>query len=232
MSWLDWHFKWVKNFQTVESRVHMPLVDFHQSLESMYVAGEEMYKYVQLKSSHVFEPARPTPYMMTLWPMAFVYFIHAHVVNFRAWLAICSTSMIYWCKVRQILYHISFHFENFLLSPFFVTNIKLHHHSLNLAVRFSLNIIVSLWKVPIDTVKPVLRDHCHERPPVFKDQIFMAEKSFGLMQLTLSPKTTCLERPYFYGQWGWSYKTGSTVTGYFTLATIVKARKWHAAILP
>ncbi len=25
------------------------------------------------------------------------------------------------------------------------------------------------------TVKPVLKDHCHERPPVLKDQIFQAE---------------------------------------------------------
>ncbi len=25
------------------------------------------------------------------------------------------------------------------------------------------------------TVEPVLGDHCHERPPVLKDQIFLAE---------------------------------------------------------
>ncbi len=25
------------------------------------------------------------------------------------------------------------------------------------------------------TVKPVLRDHCHEGPPVLKDDIFLAE---------------------------------------------------------
>ncbi len=25
------------------------------------------------------------------------------------------------------------------------------------------------------TVKPVLRDHCHERPPVLKDHIFLVE---------------------------------------------------------
>ena len=25
------------------------------------------------------------------------------------------------------------------------------------------------------TVKPVLRDHCHERPPVLKDHTFLAE---------------------------------------------------------
>ncbi len=28
----------------------------------------------------------------------------------------------------------------------------------------------------MDTVKPVLRDHCHERPPVLKDQIFLADR--------------------------------------------------------
>ncbi len=34
------------------------------------------------------------------------------------------------------------------------------------------------WKPPLDlraTVKPVLRDHCHERPPVLKDHTFLAE---------------------------------------------------------
>ncbi len=25
------------------------------------------------------------------------------------------------------------------------------------------------------TVEPVLRDHCHERPPILKDPIFLAE---------------------------------------------------------
>ena len=28
---------------------------------------------------------------------------------------------------------------------------------------------------PVYTVKTVLRDHCHERPPVLKDQILQAE---------------------------------------------------------
>ncbi len=27
----------------------------------------------------------------------------------------------------------------------------------------------------VNTVKPVLRDHCHERPPVLKDHTFLAE---------------------------------------------------------
>ncbi len=26
-----------------------------------------------------------------------------------------------------------------------------------------------------NTVKPVLRDHCHERPPVFTDHTFLAQ---------------------------------------------------------
>ncbi len=45
------------------------------------------------------------------------------------------------------------------------------------------------------TVKPVLRDHCHERLPVLKDQIFLAEgPSFQCNELSLSPKTICLEK--------------------------------------
>ncbi len=50
-------------------------------------------------------------------------------------------------------------------------------------------------------MKPVLRDHCHERPPVLKDHN-PGRRSYISMQLNLSPKSTCLERPYFYGQWG------------------------------
>ncbi len=52
------------------------------------------------------------------------------------------------------------------------------------------------------TVEPVLRDNCHERPPVLKDQIFLAEGPIFSIQLNLSPKTTCLEKPHFHGQWG------------------------------
>ena len=45
------------------------------------------------------------------------------------------------------------------------------------------------------TVKPVLRDHCCERPSVLKIHIFLGEGStFQYSQLNLSPKTTCLER--------------------------------------
>ncbi len=39
------------------------------------------------------------------------------------------------------------------------------------------------------TVKPFLRDHCHERPPVLKDQIFLAEGP------TFQCNWTCHERP-------------------------------------
>ncbi len=52
------------------------------------------------------------------------------------------------------------------------------------------------------TVKPVLRDHCHERPPVLKDHQFGAESS------TFQCKWTCHQRPpvlrdnIFCGQWG------------------------------
>ncbi len=43
------------------------------------------------------------------------------------------------------------------------------------------------------SVKVVLRDHCHARPPVLKDKIsFLAEGP----TFHLSSKTTCLERSY------------------------------------
>ncbi len=31
-------------------------------------------------------------------------------------------------------------------------------------------------EVRVDTVKPVLKDHCHERPPVLTDHKFVAER--------------------------------------------------------
>ncbi len=53
------------------------------------------------------------------------------------------------------------------------------------------------------TVKPVLRDHCHDRPPVLKDPIFLAGLIFQCCWTTyLSPKTACLERAHLYGKWG------------------------------
>ncbi len=51
----------------------------------------------------------------------------------------------------------------------------------------------------IDTLKPVLKDHCHERPPVLKDHAYIpGKRSHISMQMKLSPKPTCLERPYFH----------------------------------
>ncbi len=40
-----------------------------------------------------------------------------------------------------------------------------------------------------DTVKPVLRDHCHERPPALKDHTFLAEEP------TFQYNWTCHQRP-------------------------------------
>ncbi len=36
-----------------------------------------------------------------------------------------------------------------------------------------------------------------------------ASRSY-ISKMNLPPKITCLERPPFYGQWGWSFKTAST----------------------
>ncbi len=53
-----------------------------------------------------------------------------------------------------------------------------------------------------NTVKPVLRDYCQERLPVLKDHILLAESLHFNATEPVTTKTTCLERPYFYGQWG------------------------------
>ncbi len=61
----------------------------------------------------------------------------------------------------------------------------------------------------VHTVKPILRDHCHERPPVLKDHIFLAEGP------TFQYNWICHQRPpvlqdQWCGQWG-AFKIDSTV---------------------
>ncbi len=67
----------------------------------------------------------------------------------------------------------------------------------------------------ISAVKAVLRDYCYDRPSVLKDQILQAELSQKVLYFTITEHGTrdhlSLERPYFYGQCRWSFKTGFTV---------------------
>ncbi len=62
--------------------------------------------------------------------------------------------------------------------------------------------IISLSNSPpltgTTTLKPVLRNHCHETTCLEEPLIF-GRRFYISMQLNLSRKTTCLERPYFYG---------------------------------
>ncbi len=64
------------------------------------------------------------------------------------------------------------------LGTFFVTNVRLVWHA-NINETFNVSIpylqMVGVNLIDIATVKPVLRDHHHEKPLVFKDQIFVAE---------------------------------------------------------
>ena len=62
-------------------------------------------------------------------------------------------------------------------------------------------------------MKPVLRDHGHERLPVFKDQIFQAGPTF---QYSWTHHHS-LQRANFYGPMGWSFKRDSTVFILFIL---------------
>ena len=43
------------------------------------------------------------------------------------------------------------------------------------AIYYIKDIIIHRCRCVIHTVKPVLKDHCHERPPALKDQISLAE---------------------------------------------------------
>ena len=63
------------------------------------------------------------------------------------------------------------------------------------------------------TVKLVLGDNCHERPPVLKDRTFLAKGPQISIQLILSPETTYLSwQTIFLWPKGWSFKAGSTVS--------------------
>ncbi len=55
------------------------------------------------------------------------------------------------------------------------------------------------------TVKPVLRDHCHDRPPVLKDHTFLAEGPTFKHNWTYHQRPPVLTDHIFYffcGQWG------------------------------
>ncbi len=61
------------------------------------------------------------------------------------------------------------------------------------------------WLPTRNTVKSVLRDHCHEKLPVLTDHTFLAVGSTHVptfQYLNLPPETACLDRPHFCGQWG------------------------------
>ncbi len=64
----------------------------------------------------------------------------------------------------------------------------------NCLVRYSEHKIYSHMT---DTVESVLRDHCHDWPPVLKDHIYSWQWSHISIQMNLSLKTACIDRPYF-----------------------------------
>ena len=53
----------------------------------------------------------------------------------------------------------------------------------------SMSNIKASWSINVNTVKPVLRDHCQERPPVLTDHTFLAEGP------TIQYNWTCHQRP-------------------------------------
>ncbi len=66
-----------------------------------------------------------------------------------------------------------------------------------------------------DTVTPVLKGHCPERPHVLKDQIFLADGPTFQCNWTCHqgppPGSIWPKRPHFMAKCGWPYKRGSTV---------------------
>ncbi len=57
------------------------------------------------------------------------------------------------------------------------------------------NLHICMIYVYVGTVKPVMRDYCHERPPVLNNNIFPGK---GLI---FQCNWTCLSNPHFNGQW-------------------------------
>ena len=64
------------------------------------------------------------------------------------------------------------------------------------------------------TVKPVMKDHCHERPPVLTDHAFLAERPTFQYNWTCQQKDHLSWQTTFLWQMGWSFKTGSSVQWY------------------
>ncbi len=75
---------------------------------------------------------------------------------------------------------------------------------MNVDIEIVLFIWLLLWYEPRTTVivKSVLRDHCHERPPVLIDHTIFAEGPTFQYNWTCAPETNCLDRTQFCGQWG------------------------------
>ncbi len=89
------------------------------------------------------------------------------------------------------------------------------------------NINSSKYSYFCSTVKSVLRDRCHEKPPVLGDQIFLAKgPTFQCEPVTkdhLSRETT------FVWPKGWSFKTGSTILVVFIVlqCTTIRCLKFR-----
>ncbi len=56
-------------------------------------------------------------------------------------------------------------------------------------------------------MKPILRDHCHERPPVLKDHTLLAEGPTYLYNWTSHQRRPVLTDHIFLWPMGWSIKT-------------------------
>ena len=89
-----------------------------------------------------------------------------------------------------------------------------------------MNDFVTIYRPLRSIIYSVLRDHCHRRPPVLKDYIFLAESSTTPCNWTCHQRSSVLS-PYFHGQWGDLSKTGSngitaTILYFFhTIFTII-----------
>ncbi len=110
-----------------------------------------------------------------------------------------------WCIPEQALHDqwlTRFNQPFIIFKKYYSQTIRMHGCNLLLVFRTSTESTVGS-----NTVQSVLRDHCHERPPVLKDLIFLAEGPTFQCNWTCHKEHLSSESTFVWPM-GWSFKSG------------------------
>ncbi len=136
----------------------------------------------------------------------------------KIWIWPLTLADTYYCSRAKVLRKWSHRLPTIPIpQPSYYTTTLRHRSSWKALIAqwvVSLRQLMSIWCFFMihftNTVKPVLRDHCHERPPVLKDHTFLVEvPNFSVIE-PVTKDHLCWERTFLWPM-GWSFKTGVTV---------------------